>query len=280
MLRVLKVKILSSTKVRILSAIVVAAVVITLFMLWNRPGLAVVALIATLGAQYEFIRLCFRGKSPILRASFFVFCFAIFGSFALNFLEVSVGLLAVGTMFMAMAVMLNERKIENNADKQIFISSSALGFIYVGILPGIVTNLVLWHGLGLEIFLICLVSVITTDVMAYFWGRKFGNTKLIPSISPNKTKAGSYAGSIFAVITTFATCWILGLHAHIIGLTITGLLASIFAQFGDLFESILKRNAGAKDSGRIMPGHGGYLDRLDSILFSFPLFYCYVNWFM
>jgi len=271
---------LSSTKVRIASAIVVASIVVGLFVLWNRPGLGVVALIAALGAQYEYIRLCFRNKHPLLQTSFFIFCFLIYGCFAMGFLEASLGLLAVGTMFMTVAIMLQERKIEDNIGKQNFISLSSLGFIYVGILPAIVINLVLWHPFGLEIFLICLVGVITTDVMAYFCGRKFGKTKLIPSISPNKTKAGSYTGSIFAVVATFITCWILGLHAHIIGLTITGLLASVFAQFGDLFESILKRNAGAKDSGRIMPGHGGYLDRLDSILFSFPLFYCYVNWFM
>ncbi len=198
----------------------------------------------------------------------------------MDFPETSVAVLAISTMVMAATVMLLERKVENNIEKQNFIAFCALGFIYVGILPAIVTNLILWHSYGLEIFLVCLVSVITTDVMAYFWGRRFGKTKLVPSISPNKTKAGSYAGSIFAIITTFTTCWILGLQANIIGLTITGLLASTFAQFGDLFESILKRNAGAKDSGRIMPGHGGYLDRLDSILFSFPLFYCYVIWFM
>lgn len=270
----------SSTKTRIVSAVVAIVLISFLYFLFERIGLGILALIVTLGAQYEFIKLCLRTKHPLLHTFFFLFCFLIYFFFAAGLIETSIGLIAFGLMFMAAAVMLLERKIENNVDKQNFIATCALGFIYVGLLPGITTKLVLWHEFGQQIFLICIVSVITTDVMAYFWGRKFGKTKLLPSISPNKTKAGAYAGSLFAIVTTFLTTWLLGLQSDIIGLTITGFLASMFAQFGDLFESILKRNAGAKDSGRIMPGHGGYLDRLDSILFSFPLFYCYVSWFM
>jgi phosphatidate cytidylyltransferase len=270
----------SSTKIRIISAAVVVAFTLALYFWLDRMGLAILAFIATLGAQYEFIKLCLRNKHPILHIMFFTFCFLIFIFFALGFPSTSLGIIALGVMIMSAAVMLQERKLDSNEDKQNFVSTCALGFIYVGILPGITTQLVISHEFGLKIFLLCIITVITTDVMAYFWGRKFGKTKLLPSISPNKTKAGAYAGSIFATIAAFITAMLLDLEGHVLGLTLTGLLASMFAQFGDLFESILKRNAGQKDSGHIMPGHGGYLDRLDSILFSFPLFYCYVNWFM
>ncbi len=263
-----------------LSAVAVAALVFTLYMLWQRNGLGVVALLATLGAQYEFIKLCFPSAKRTLKASFFIFTFLIFLSFANKQFEVSAALIAFGLMFLSTLVMLMARKDEDNLAKQSLIATCMMGFIYVGILPGITAQLILWHPLGLEIFFICIATVIATDVMAYFIGRKFGKIKLLPTISPNKTRLGSIAGCISALVTTFSVSWLLGLQDHILGLTLAGLIASVFSQFGDLFESVLKRNAGKKDSGRIMPGHGGYLDRLDSILFSFPVFYCYVTWFI
>jgi phosphatidate cytidylyltransferase len=102
----------------------------------------------------------------------------------------------------------------------------------------------------------------STDIGAYFVGRKFGRAKLAPSISPNKTIAGLYGGIAAAAVIGGAWTLLTGLGRPLL------LLAPLFAlaaQGGDLFESWMKRKAGVKDSGTWLPGHGGVLDRLDGL---------------
>ena len=116
----------------------------------------------------------------------------------------------------------------------------------------------------------------TNDTFAYLVGKNFGKHKLFPSVSPKKTIEGFIGGLLFSVI-----CGIL-LGKYFIGVkhiyfwVVIAIIVSIFSTLGDLIESKLKRIAGVKDSGTIMPGHGGILDRLDSIIFVIPfinLFY-------
>jgi len=137
------------------------------------------------------------------------------------------------------------------------------GFVYA-LLPAIS---LLWirerDADGLELLLWVFIVTWATDIGAYFVGRAFGQRKLAPSISPNKTVAGLYGG--VAAATLLGGAWVLYRdlnHALII-------LAPIFAataQAGDLFESWMKRRAGVKDSGNWLPGHGGLLDRLDGMM--------------
>jgi phosphatidate cytidylyltransferase len=116
----------------------------------------------------------------------------------------------------------------------------------------------------------------TTDVGAYAFGRTFGKKKLIPSISPGKTVEGAVGGlGLAIVICLLYVRFILMPYAQL-GLTIQGavlfaIVISVAAQTGDLAESLLKREAGVKDSSRIIPGHGGILDRFDSLLFVMPV---------
>jgi phosphatidate cytidylyltransferase len=115
-----------------------------------------------------------------------------------------------------------------------------------------------------------------TDVGAYVFGRTFGHKKLIPSISPGKTVEGAVGGlGLTIVICLLYVRFILMPYAQL-GLTIQGavmfaIVVSVAAQTGDLAESLLKREAGVKDSSRIIPGHGGILDRFDSLLFVMPI---------
>ncbi|MBR3121548.1 phosphatidate cytidylyltransferase [Oceanobacillus profundus] len=111
----------------------------------------------------------------------------------------------------------------------------------------------------------------STDTGAYLFGRAFGKRKLWPTISPNKTIEGALGGIVLAC--TVAIIFHLVEPFRHSMLTVVGvtILASIFGQVGDLVESALKRNYGVKDSGKILPGHGGILDRFDSMLFVIPL---------
>ncbi|MBA3579418.1 MAG: phosphatidate cytidylyltransferase [Gemmatimonadaceae bacterium] len=128
--------------------------------------------------------------------------------------------------------------------------------------------------------LLALPLVITwlTDIGAYLIGRSFGKRKLMPSVSPGKTIAGSVAGLVFAVVGAWLYVeFLLQPYAHLsmrpLAVIAFGVLISVAAQTGDLAESLLKREAGVKNSSGLIPGHGGVLDRVDSLLFALPAAY-------
>ena len=121
------------------------------------------------------------------------------------------------------------------------------------------------HGLGLIVYL--LLVVWGTDTGAYFAGRIIGGPKLLPSVSPKKTWAGLIGGMAFAAL--FGYCVSLGFdESRVVPAAIIGAGLAVVSQAGDFFESFLKRRAGVKDSGTLIPGHGGILDRVDGLLFA------------
>jgi phosphatidate cytidylyltransferase len=122
--------------------------------------------------------------------------------------------------------------------------------------------------------LILLLTVWTFDTAAYGVGRRFGQRHFIPHISPGKTVEGLVGGLVAAVLVCAVLTAAIGRPA-VAGLGL-GLLIALAAQAGDLVESMLKRAAGAKESGRLIPGHGGMLDRIDSFLFAAPVAFLYV----
>lgn len=124
---------------------------------------------------------------------------------------------------------------------------------------------------GLLYIVFALVVVWSTDSGAYFVGRKLGKHKLWPEISPKKTVEGFVGGIVIAVIAATIFELISGLDVNWAVLLIVTVVASIIGQLGDLVESAIKRHYGVKDSGNILPGHGGILDRFDSLLFVLPL---------
>jgi phosphatidate cytidylyltransferase len=127
-----------------------------------------------------------------------------------------------------------------------------------------------------ELVFILLVMVWVGEAAAYFCGRAIGRHPLAPKVSPKKTVEGAVAGLIGSVAAgTLTGVWLLGEPwTSLVGVSaVTG----IVAQFGDLAESVLKRSVGVKDSSSILPGHGGILDRLDSLFFAVPVFYWFFN---
>lgn len=122
--------------------------------------------------------------------------------------------------------------------------------------------------------LLSLMIVWAADTGAYFSGRQFGRRKLAPRISPGKTWAGVYGAVAGGALVAVLGGWMLGVSdaAHLIGLGVLGVLTVAIAVVGDLFESLMKRHAEVKDSGNLFPGHGGLLDRLDSVFAALPIF--------
>ncbi|MBN2865505.1 MAG: phosphatidate cytidylyltransferase [Thiotrichales bacterium] len=126
-----------------------------------------------------------------------------------------------------------------------------------------------------EALLMSLVVIWAIDTGAYFSGRKFGRKKLAQYVSPGKTWEGVYGGAILAFVVAIIGLYILQptLNVHFALFALMAALIALFSVFGDLFESVLKRQVGLKDSGSILPGHGGVLDRIDSLIIAVPMFY-------
>lgn len=150
-------------------------------------------------------------------------------------------------------------------------------FGYV-IIPFILTNYVAMgvKGYNPKILISIIILIWTNDTFAYLVGKNFGKNKLFPSVSPKKTIEGFAGGLVFTIIggALLANYYIMASTLYI--WIVIAAIVSIFSTLGDLIESKLKRVAGIKDTGNIMPGHGGILDRLDSIIFVIPfinLFY-------
>ncbi len=144
--------------------------------------------------------------------------------------------------------------------------------VYIGLTLGFIVSLA---GLneGRWWMLLSLIVVWTNDTFAYYTGKNLGRHKLCPTVSPGKTIEGAVGGLIGAVIAAPAFTYFAGLDASFTYLALVGLLLGIIAVLGDLVESAIKRSIGIKDSGGIIPGHGGVLDRIDSLLFVVPALY-------
>jgi len=176
-----------------------------------------------------------------------------------TFALVVVGLLACGGLGLTGKVLAG--------DVLPYVGALAFGSLYLGV-PWASMGVLKSHGAP-WVFLL-LASVWLSDSGAYYTGRAFGRRKLAPTVSPNKTWEGSIGGAIAALVG--AVGWSFWQYGTIEPLLLGWVLVvAIAGQIGDLFESKLKRGAGVKDSGNLLPGHGGMLDRIDGILFAAPL---------
>ena len=166
------------------------------------------------------------------------------------------------------------------------VATTLLGFVYCGWFPlhllflrnmgGNIDGWIIPSPLGAGYCLLILFAVLVTDTFCYIVGCRWGKNKLSPVISPNKTIEGSLGGTTMCMIFSLGIGIAIGLpwyHA-----TILGLLIAVFAQIGDLCESMIKRDAGVKDSSNILPGHGGFLDRTDSYILTIPVVYYYLQY--
>lgn len=131
---------------------------------------------------------------------------------------------------------------------------------------------------GASWIMLGLLVTFASDTLAYFTGRAWGRHRLAPYISPSKSWEGALGGLLGAVLVGALLAPLLGLPITLWQGAVIGGIGSIAGQIGDLAESLLKRQAGIKDSGNLIPGHGGILDRADSLLFTIPVIYYLLHW--
>lgn len=161
--------------------------------------------------------------------------------------------------------------------------ASVAGIFYIGLPFGHLVMLRLWNDaqimtslgtfdIGCALVWIMFIGTWASDSFAYFTGSAIGSHKLCSSISPNKTVEG-FLGSVVGTTASVAALGHLFFSFPMVEMAGLGFLISIFATLGDLVESVFKRYTGIKDSGSLIPGHGGVLDRFDSVLYTAPLVY-------
>ncbi len=163
----------------------------------------------------------------------------------------------------------------------VYIGLPFAHFILLRELTGRIYTLPLWGSVSLGEALLWMTMFATwaSDTFAYFGGRAFGKTKLLPKVSPKKTREGALCGFIGCVATVLLMgC--LWLDYSVVSMLLLGIGIGLFAPLGDLVESILKRSCDIKDSGNFFPGHGGVLDRCDSLIFSVPFAYYFLTGFL
>lgn len=158
------------------------------------------------------------------------------------------------------------------------VSYAALGFLYI---PLLLMHLVMLRltPYGIEWLLVIMLIVMTNDSAAYYSGSAFGKHRLYPLVSPKKSIEGALGGLVGSIGGTLLAKFTFFPQLSLADALLTAILIGILGQTGDLFESLLKRSFGVKDSGNSIPGHGGVLDRLDSIIFAAPATYYYAVFF-
>ncbi len=174
----------------------------------------------------------------------------------------------------------------NKGSALLNVSGTLLGIVYPTLFWGMLLYLRLYFhhlykvnaDIGGMFIIILFVTIWTCDTFAYFFGMKFGKHRLFQRVSPKKSWEGAIAG-LFGAILVYLVVYFLQIIPITLEIAITsGLIIGIVGQFGDLVESWFKRDAGVKDSSNLLPGHGGVLDRFDSVMFSAPVFLVLFIW--
>ncbi|BEP29342.1 phosphatidate cytidylyltransferase [Helicovermis profundi] len=249
---------------RILSSII-ALPLLFFFVIKGGNFLLIAAFIINIIALFEFYA-SFKGNNikPINIISYFVTTLLYLMLFFYFRYEVYMFLiLTLISTSLGVVVFSNKYKLSD-------VAITILGFFYITfsishivMIDKIDNGFFIWY-----IFILAWVS----DTSAYFVGSLLGRRKLIPNVSPNKTVEGAIGGVIGAIVVSYLYSFIFNKEFLLFSIFL-GLLGSVFSQIGDLIASKIKRINGVKDFGNIMPGHGGVLDRFDSIIFTGPLVY-------
>jgi phosphatidate cytidylyltransferase len=157
------------------------------------------------------------------------------------------------------------------------LAKTVLGPLYIS-LPLAMFTLIERHPGGRMWIFFLLLIVFACDTGAFYAGRTFGKRKLHPLVSPGKTWAGAVGGVLASLVAAFIWSRFSNLHPFDARMVLLAGALAVSGQFGDLAESMLKRNHGVKDSGALLPGHGGILDRIDAHLFAAPVLLAYLSW--
>lgn len=273
------------TRTRVFAALAMAPVAIAAVLLLPTPWLVAAAMIVFLGGLWEWLRLSGLddgvARSALLVANLLLILALVWASASdpnasLVLLKLFSFAAVVGWLLVALWL----RHPTFGADNGPRARTIKLAVGTLVMVPAWCALALIHAGepYGERWLLVALFIVWAADTGAYFTGRRFGDKwfkgrRLAPAISPNKTIEGLLGGMVLAVLVGVAGGWLAGAApAELPLVALVALLAAIFSVIGDLFESMIKRHAGVKDSGNLIPGHGGLLDRIDGVVAALPVF--------
>jgi len=260
-------------KKRLITALWGIPLLIVIIWFGGEPGFTILVAIWGVLAVFEFYRMVAAAKVPPLTYFGLIWTLLFILSPHFNY-DALIPLLLTSAVILSLIWLLLRRQKEGA-----FIgwAWTIAGILYVGWL---LSYLVALRGLdaGRDWVFFALFTTFGSDTAAFFAGRALGRHHLAPSISPGKTWEGAIAGVFGAIIVSLLLVALLSLPLGYGQAIFLGLIVSTFGQLGDLVESLLKRNMGVKESGKLIPGHGGVLDRMDSVVFAGIVVYYYVIW--
>lgn len=258
---------------REITAAIVSPVVIYIIG-WSHPYVfdAVIGLVAGL-ALYEFLILGRRKGFELPIALCIVVMEFIVAAFVLEPISVEMGVFLT-LLILPTWYVLRGRTLDDALPSS---AIAVMATLYVGMLGGSLIRLRndFPPNIGPKLVFFLLLVVWLGDAGAYYVGRKFGRHKLSPRISPKKTVEGGIGGIITAILTAIVVHFTFFPQLPLVHAVTAGVILSLAGMVGDLAESMWKRSAAVKDSGTLIPGHGGFLDRFDSIFFTAPILYVY-----
>ncbi len=261
-------------KIRTLTIIIGVPIVLVIINFGGLVFYLTIALIATLGF-FELHNIFKKKYNPSLLLGVFLTLFFLLRRFLPDTIGIEDNIFF--TIILLLLFLEHFFKTPNNKNMVINIAISLFIAIYIGhFLSFLISIRDMPNGKFFIIF--ALFATWMNDTFAYLFGVNFGKRHIFPNISPNKTLAGSIgglSGGLFCGILFYFL-----IPSHLVIMIAFGIIASLSGQIGDLFESIIKRNFDVKDSGTIIPGHGGVLDCMDSILFSVPVLFFFLKYFI
>ncbi len=261
-------------KQRIITAVIAMALFLPILIYGNLPFLFLIYAMATIGL-HELIKM---KKLPMMTISTllaFLMLWVLlipdeFHSFFTMISYDKMDLLIIGAFLLLIVTVVSKNAF--TYDDAAFL---VLSVLYIG-----VSFYYFYHTrageAGLATILFVLITIWVTDSGAYFVGRSLGKRQLWPHISPNKADEGFFGGIALAIIASILFYFFNVLDYNIGKMMIIALLIAVFGQLGDLVQSAYKRHYGVKDAGNILPGHGGILDRFDSLLFVLPILHFFI----
>ncbi len=266
----------NNTTVRIIVAIIGIPVILG-FCLWGGWPFVLFTGVIALASLYEF--------NLLLSAKGIKFNLILgFPFTVILLLNAYLGFAPVSNLFVGfILILLFYELFRKNGSEIMNLGGTLLGVFYIGFftahliyLREFYTELPMFYERGGYLIITVMATIWICDSAAYFLGLAFGKHRLFPRVSPKKSWEGAIAGFVFSILSVIAAKYIVLDFIEwnqIIGI---GLIVGVFGQIGDLIESLLKRDADVKDSSSILPGHGGFFDRFDSLIFSAPIIYLFL----